>query len=104
MPCDPEKLKELHTAADVALFDLHRYMEQNGDGDGFWRDVYRHRAELGLMIHARMEYWKTAHLPDCEFVEDNGNKCYQKSSGKAHGMECCTEHYRIRCDVMGEEE
>jgi hypothetical protein len=102
MACDPEKLKELEYACSASLGALHQYMESNGDD--FWRDVYRHRAELGLMIYARREYWKTAHLPNCEFVEDNGNKCYQKSSGKAHGMECCAEHYRIRCDVMGEEE
>ena len=56
MNANPQRLKELFQVASSALFDLHRYMEQCGDG--FSHDVYRHRAELGGLIGDRVIYWE----------------------------------------------
>jgi hypothetical protein len=54
MPCDSKKLRALEATVNAAMFDLHTYMEESGDD--FWREVYKHRVELALMVDARIRY------------------------------------------------
>lgn len=47
----PLTLRELGRRASDALFQLHRYLQDKNDD--WWREIYRHRCEVGMLVDAR---------------------------------------------------